>query len=144
MISNDAFHSSTHTKMLVCKLKLKIGCCFLFCFFFVFLFTNKSCLCCSGWCAHLARVEYCHIIVLHVLLLAVKIVYITVLCILLLNSHLCISADFLVRWLWSINLCSGWFLLICVPICVKTTTSIASHNIIKMCVPRVRIRKGGF
>lgn len=138
MISNDAFHSSTHTKMLVSKLKLKISC------YWGGGVTNKSCLCCSGWCAHLARVEYCHIIVLHVLLLAVKIVYITVLCILLLNSHLCISADFLVRWLWSINLCLGWFLLICVPICVKTTTSIASHNIIKMCVPRVRIRKGGF
>lgn len=137
MISNDAFHSSTHTKMLVSKLKLKISWGF-------FFFTYKSCLCCLGWCVHLARVEYCHIIVLHVLLLAVKIVYITVLCILLLNSHLCISADFLVHWLLSINLCSGWFLLICVPICVKTTTSIASHNTIKMRVPRVRIRKGGF
>lgn len=54
------------------------------------------------------------ILVLHVLLLAVEIVYVTVLCMLLLNGHLCTSIDFPIGWLLSTNLSLGWFLLISV------------------------------
>lgn len=44
--------------------------------------------------------------------------YITVLCMLLLNVQLCISEDFLIGWFLSINLCLGLFFLICVYMCV--------------------------
>lgn len=54
----------------------------------------------------------------YILLLAVEVMYITVLCMLLLNVQLCISEDFLIGWFLSINLCLGLFFPICVYLCV--------------------------
>lgn len=52
---------------------------------------------------------------------------------LLLNVHLCISADFPIGWCLSINLSSGWFLLICVFMCKNHSQySLHSHNVIQM------------